>query len=460
MLKMTRRNFLSLSAATAAVLGVSFLPVESAEACTAGSGNQGLLEEAYLYAFPLVIMNATKTMSINAVTAGEDKAPINQFAHARKLADASFRTVVTPNVDTIYTQAWLDLSEGPMIYVVPETDRFFNVQVLDAWTNTAAVLEEPGAYGIVRSGWQGTLPEGVRKVEVPTNMVWTIARIVLSGQADLPNVYEIQSRMQLMPLAAYLTGSYTPPNGTYTPENDFVPVEKVLAMTPKEFFDTANAQMIDNPPAAEDAPMLSKLEALGIGPGKSFDEKALGVGGNLRWKLMLLQLKSKLNKEAENYAVKMGQWIYYGDPIGDFGTEYTYRTMVALVGLGANTTDVAIYPKTEVDSKGNTLTGKKTYTLHFTSFPPTVEDGFWSVTAYGDDDFLIDNPIDRYCVNDRSELKRNADGSVDVILSSTEPEEKTNWLPVGEKGFHLFLRIYKPNWSTLNSWQAPTINVK
>ena len=142
---MTRRSFLSLSAATAAALGISFLPVETAEACFAIPDAQNLLEEAYLYAFPLVIMNATKIYSTNTETANNIRAPINQFNHARKLADASFRTVVTPNVDTIYTQAWLDLSEEPMIYVVPATDRFFNVQVLDAWTNTAAVLEEPGS---------------------------------------------------------------------------------------------------------------------------------------------------------------------------------------------------------------------------------------------------------------------------------------------------------------------------
>ena len=185
---MTRRSFLSLSAATAAALGISFLPVETAEACFAIPDAQNLLEEAYLYAFPLVIMNATKIYSTNTETANNIRAPINQFNHARKLADASFRTVVTPNVDTIYTQAWLDLSEEPMIYVVPATDRFFNVQVLDAWTNTAAVLEEPGIYAIVRSGWQGTLPEGVRKIEVPTTTVWTIARIVLSGTEDLPIV--------------------------------------------------------------------------------------------------------------------------------------------------------------------------------------------------------------------------------------------------------------------------------
>ncbi|MFR8312943.1 MAG: DUF1214 domain-containing protein [Ruminococcus sp.] len=85
---------------------------------------------------------------------------------------------------------------------------------------------------------------------------------------------------------------------------------------------------------------------------------------------------------------------------------------------------------------------RKSSYLHFESYPQVLEGGFWSVTAYGDDDFLIDNPIDRYCINDRSGLKANDDGSVDVILSKDAPEDTTNWLPVGDGGFHLYMRIY------------------
>ena len=154
-MKMTRRDFLKLSSAAAAACGVTLLPAQKADAASA---IQTLLEEAYLYAFPLVLVDATKTVSTNTKTASASRAPVNQFIHARKLLDASSRTVVSPNVDTIYTQAWLDVSAEPQIYVVPEADRFFNVQVLDAWTNTAAVLEAPGAYAIAYSSWEGTLP--------------------------------------------------------------------------------------------------------------------------------------------------------------------------------------------------------------------------------------------------------------------------------------------------------------
>lgn len=456
-MKMTRREFLNISTAAAVVCAATLLPVEKAAAAQQTMAAQELLEQAYLYAFPLVLMDATRKVSTNTETPNGTRAPINQFIHAEKLADAASRAVVTPNVDTIYTQAFLDVGSEPMLYGVPQTDRFFNVQVLDAWTNTAAVLEAPGLYAITRSDWQGELPEGVQRIDVPTTRVWTIARIVLSGQEDLPNVRAIQDKMQLMPLSAYQMDSWTAPAGKYDPAYDFVPVQHVLALSPQEFFDTANQLMETNPPAAADAPVLRELAALHVGPGEKFDDKALGLFSGLRWKLMLLQLKGKLKAEAANYAQQMGQWIYYGDPIGDFGTAYTYRAMVALMGLGANTTDVAIYPKTDVDSTGAVLTGKKTYTLHIEAEPPTKEKGFWSVTAYGEDDFLIDNAIDRYCVNDRSGLHRNPDGSIDIILSKEAPEDTTNWLPVGEGDFHLFLRIYKPDTAALEGWQPPVV---
>ena len=113
------------------------------------------VSEAYIYAFPLVLTDATKTLSTNTDGTMTGRAPINQFNHAKKLADASFRTVVTPNVDTVYSQAWLDISEEPMIFVLPETDRFCNVQLLDAWTNDhphGAVRERGSAQCLCHSG--------------------------------------------------------------------------------------------------------------------------------------------------------------------------------------------------------------------------------------------------------------------------------------------------------------------
>ena len=233
--------------------------------------------------------------------------------------------------------------------------------------------------------------------------------------------------------------------------------DKVLSMDPVTFFNKANELMVKNSPAAADKEMLEKIAAVNVGPGMEFDASVLTGDVAKSWKTMLTEIRPKLVKEGMKFSKRLGQWSYFGAPIGDCNTEYAYRALVALAGLGANTVEVALYAKTEQDADGNLLTGEKSFTLHFESYPQVLEGGFWSVTAYGDDDFLIDNPIDRYCINDRSGLKANEDGSVDVILSKDAPEDTTNWLPVGDGGFHLYMRIYTPDMDALDTWTAPTI---
>ena len=314
------------------------------------------VEDAYVYAFPLVLMDATETSATNTEEVVTKKAPVNQFMHSVALADAQFRTVVTPNVDTIYSQVWYDLSEEPMVYELPKTDRFCKVQVLDGWTNTAAVLDKAGAYAITLSTWEGKLPEGVTRIDVPTSMAWSITRIVLSGEEDLPNVYAIQEKMKLMPLSDYISGdSYEPPRGSYSEENDYIPVDKVLSMDPITFFNKANELMVKNSPTAADKEMLEKIAAVNIGPGMEFDTSVLTGDVAENWKTMLTEIRLKLIKEGQKFSKKLGQWDYFGEPIGDFNTEYTYRALVALAGLGANTVEVALYPKIEQDADGNTL---------------------------------------------------------------------------------------------------------
>ena len=458
---MDMKRFAALIASAALVLSGYSSNVQVFAAVADSETDENIwetVEDAYVYAFPLVLMDATETSATNTEEAVTGKAPVNQFIHSVALANAQFRNVVTPNVDTIYSQVWYDLSEEPMVYELPETDRFCKVQVLDGWTNTAAVLDKAGAYAITLSTWEGELPEGVTRIDVPTSMAWSITRIVLSGEEDLPNVYAIQEKMKLMPLSDYISGdTYEPPRGSYSEENDYIPVDKVLSMDPITFFNKANELMVKNPPAAADKEMLEKIAAVNVGPGMEFDTSVLTGYVAENWKTMLTEIRIKLIKEGQKFSKKLGQWDYFGEPIGDFNTEYAYRALVALAGLGANTVEVALYPKIEQDADGNTLTGEKSYLLHFESYPQVLEGGFWSVTAYGDDDFLIDNPIDRYCINDRSGLKVNDDGSVDVILSKDAPEDTTNWLPVGDGGFHLYMRIYTPDMDALETWTAPTI---
>lgn len=419
------------------------------------------LKEAVYYTFPLMIMDATESVETNAETfvPGIPRAPVNQLIHAVKMADASSKSVVTPNVDTYYSRLWLDMTAEPIVLEFPVVkDRFCNVQVLDAWTNTTRLITDGGTYIFARKGQNVTVPPGAILVEMPTAMGWCIVRVLNNGEGDYDNVKKIQYAMKAYPLSAYGNAGYVAPKGTYDAAKDVNPVMKCMAMSLEEYFAKANSLMEKNSPLSFDAKIINRLKKLGVGPGLKL--KKIENGAELFAKIKA-SFKADAVAVAATYKKKMGGvWSYFTEPIGNFGKAYDFRAAVALVGLGANTNEVAIYPRADYDSNQEALNGTNSYTLHFSSLPPVEKGGFWSITAYGDDDYLIDNPINRYNVTDRSEYKLNADGTLDVTLSANAPQDGSFWLPTGNKGFHLFMRMYLPDLKALNTWTPPTITKK
>ena len=135
----------------------------------------------------------------------------------RAFPDATYTDMVSPNADTLYSLAWLDLAKEPMVLSVPEMGkRYYLMQMMDAWTN---VFANPGTrttgggkghFAIVGPGWTGKLPEGVKELRSPTNMVWIIGRTQTNGKDDYPAVHAIQDQYKLMPLSAW-GKDYTPP---------------------------------------------------------------------------------------------------------------------------------------------------------------------------------------------------------------------------------------------------------
>ena len=470
-------------------VAVALAALTSLGGCGGGSGRHipeelsaeerlNRLTDAYIFSFPIVVMSETQKSATNTVEITSQKAPVNQIHHAQHLATADFREVVTPNVDTLSSQAFIDLSFGPMIFVKPASDRYCSAQFLDAWTNAMGIAGTGGEgaddteqpWLLLREDDNTTpIPEGVRVLRFTGDMGWILGRVLCLGEDDLPNLYAIQNRMKLLPLSAWLAGGeYTPPKGSYNPDYDFVPVQRVLSMKPAEFFAEANALMAKNPPTSADAPMMKRLEAVGVVPGASFDASALSVLGSddasmaRGWEALIERASQRMTEAGEKFYIKQGPWRYLDEPIAQFGTEYDYRAMVALRGLGANPVSAAIYASANVDSDGQALTAASRYRIHFEkdALPPVKAGGFWSITAYGDDDFLIANELNRHCINDRSQTVLNPDGSLDLLLQPDAPEASmmANWLPTGTGGFHLFLRIYCPEPSVLNGqWSTPTI---
>jgi hypothetical protein len=145
--------------------------------------------------------------------------------------------------------------------------------------------------------------------------------------------------------------------------------------------------------------------------------------------------------------------------MGAWGTSYLRRACVALIGLGANLVEDAIYPISYFDAEGKPYDGANAYVLHFDAGALPLAKAFWSLTMYDEEGFQVPNSIDRFAIGDRDDLRMNPDGSLDLQIAAAEPAEgNANWLPAPSGPFNLCLRIYYPEASALEGdWKPPAV---
>ena len=167
--------------------------------------------DAYVYGYPLLVMDSVRRVSTNVATPQDKLAPMGQFANYRSFPDASKRDLAGSNVDTLYSLAWLDLSGGPYVLHLPDVhNRFYLMPILDGWTEvigspgTRTTGDKAGDYAITGPQWTGALPAGVKQIKSGTNLVWLVGRTYSSGTPqDLEAVHAVQDQYTLVPLASF-----------------------------------------------------------------------------------------------------------------------------------------------------------------------------------------------------------------------------------------------------------------
>ena len=237
--------------------------------------------------------------------------------------------------------------------------------------------------------------------------------------------------------------------------------EQVNRMDAAAYFTLLCKLMKDNPPAAADAPQLAKFARIGIVPGQDFDASKLKADfvrrvPEIGFDRIMLQFKVNKDMKDEN------GWGFT-TKTGIYGTDYLMRALVTAIGLGANRPQDAVYPTSQKDADSRKYSGANKYVMRFPKgqLPPAL--GFWSVTMYDANYFFVNNPLNRYSISARQNLKSNPDGSTELYIQKDSPgkDKESNWLPSPPGDFVLMMRLYWPsekNPSIIDgSWKIPPV---
>lgn len=416
--------------------------------------------QAYLYGYPTMDLYRTfyeETLDPNR----GHHVTLNQFNFSRKLVTPEDDWVVTPNNDTLYNRAYFDLNKEPVILRIPEMgDRNYWFPIGDLYHNLNTSLSwdtvgrKGGDIALCAPDWKGVLPEGVRRVDVRTPMVWTVGRYQVNGPDDVAAVNDLQDKTKLVPFSEWGKGS--PARSAIDP--DGYPVMRRADLTnPEVFFTVLNEIWRRNPPQPSDMGILNQFHEIGLHPSQNFEWEKANKSVRRGLQRAVKTGHAIVSARTKTFAPLVNGWI---EAIldADMSEDIVNHAGAAMMGLLYSQKEVSTYHVAYVDGDGKTLNGSNRYVLHLS--PPPPVDAFWSLTMYDAKNSLLSkNPIDRYSIGDRTPgLVVGEDGSVTIYLqheAQKGEKQKANWLPTPKGEFYLALREYSPQAAILTRDWVP-----
>ncbi|WP_199554474.1 DUF1254 domain-containing protein [Sandaracinobacteroides hominis] len=406
---------------------------------------------AALRAYPIYSVVRTRNESIlRSAHAGVSGS--NRLIHRTDLAGPRDRWVTTPNNDTLYSSAFLDLASGPVELTIPKGDgRYFSVAVMDFRSDNNFVLRETDGDGKIRlefgDGKTGALPpaaDGTRRYAVSTNEAWLLIRTLVDGAEDLPAARAVQQ--------GFVLG--VPPASVRPPREAVV---LPVLPGPDMLLRRTNPVVAENP-HLQDKSLAST--GYGLGPD-AFDN--LPLWRQWLWRALLPRIYERMKEGISAGSRITGDgWSKSPAGIGTAEASDAVRAGVALGGLAALPVTEAVYWSATQDSSRQELDGAKSYALTIPAHVPV--DAFWSISMYerlpDGRLFYVENPINRYAVGNRTPgLKKAADGSLTLVMSPTDPGPEANWLPTPPKAqFTLIFRGYRPQAPIRSGeWRLPLV---
>lgn len=428
--------------------------------------------QAYIYCLPLTILERERRIRLDPDLLQSQigiapVAVINDIGHMPGLTTPDDILPYTPNNDTVYSGALLELVDEPVILTAPDIlDRYWSVEVADTFTENRFYIGSRttdgygGNHAFVGPDFKGDLPNNVVAHQLPYNSVMFALRIAIDMNNQEQSTKEIQAyqkQFKLTSLSNWKKGL----EGAAVPKSIKAQLDYD---NPLGYFQLVAGLMMDNPPTEKHAAQVEPFKYIGLVAGQPFHPEQL----------------SKATQAGLARSIKMGAQImtwkvkYRGTPYetrwnklreGTYNFDYLDRAAGSLEGLFVHDYVEAVYYSTYESyvppaHEGETGSGEffnssNRYVIHFEKdqLPNSKEYGFWSITMYGPDFQLVHNEINRYSISDRTQgVKANTDGSLDLYFQSDRPKipkMASNWLPCPkEKGqlFRLNYRIYLPTY--------------
>jgi len=439
-----------------------FAPNVWAQAKVTPDEARKIAKEAYIFNYPLVMMYRTMYLQAIDTKSKSYSGGFGKWLH-QGTSSPKDTDIVSPNNDSPYSYAWVDLRAEPWVLTLPkiEAKRFYTSQWDDLW---GFVLDNPGSVEDGNDGvsvllasptWKGELPKGVKRViQGDSEFLGTLTRTQLLEPKDLPNVKKIQKEYKLQPLSAFLGKSAPKP----APAIKWKPWKDGVETT-DEFWAYVNFLLSFTTPNPQDKPVQDRMAKIGLVAGKPWDSASHDKDVSAAIAAGMKEALAEFKKGATHITDPS---LFFRSR-KDLDKDYFSRALGVNVGIFGNVKKVSVYFAVPKDDQGELFDGSKnSYSITFTADQIPPAKNFWSWTMYKlPQRLLVDNPINRYSIGSPTPgLKKAADGSITLYFSAKSPgkDKESNWLPAPEGHFWLVLRTYGPGKAILNkTWKVPPV---
>lgn len=405
------------------------------------------LNELILRTYPWWEMQRVRELSLGSRR--PDRRLSNEWRHTPALLDHDYRGITTPNCDTLYSGAWLDLADGPVLIEIPISDLpYWSIAVMDMNTDNIAIMGSryPGSRSLLVCGpdYRGAIPVGMPHVRSASKIVWLLARYLIGNDALVAQAEAMRRDVRLArPLGGANSVAACPLR---------VPLVAAVRKDPANFWQVIRSTLDEDNTIAGPADSPFYLEIQNTWPPGVTEWNDLDASLRQRFVDAFNHVLQRVTANNSGNMQTRNHWRYPGKDIGNFGGNQLYRAEVSLWGLGALPASEVIYVAAIADAQGVQLNGVNNYRFRI---PPEgiPAEAFWSLTLYEVDPhggmYFTANVPKRYAVGNRTQgLHKNLDGSIDIWISHTQPVEvdrQANWLPAPAGVFRLLIRAYAPS---------------